>query len=140
MRLILVSCSNEKRVGQNIRADMLYCSPLFQKSSHYARKNGDCWAILSAKHGLLHPTDYVTTYDCTLNELGVEERRRWSERVAKQIIDGYQPGPDDTVEIMAGNQYRQFLVPHLKKTGCTVSEPLAGLAIGMQLKWLEAHK
>lgn len=44
-------------------------------------------AILSAKYGLLSLEDQIETYNLRLNDMGVEARRGWSEKVFKQMQD-----------------------------------------------------
>ena len=45
----------------------------------------------------------------------------------------------DRVEILAGVQYREHLVPELKRQGIKVTVPMKGLGIGEQLHWLNQH-
>ena len=81
----LISCVSMK---QNRVADAseLYISPLFKKSKEYATKRLDKFFILSAKHGLLKPTDKIHPYDMTLNTMHKEERIEWAEKVFKKLI------------------------------------------------------
>lgn len=66
--------------------------------------------------------------------LGVADRRRWAERVLADLAPlaaGY-PG----VVFLAGQRYREFLVPALEAQGIMCSAPMARLAQGEQLAWL----
>ena len=76
----LISCVSMK---QNREADAsnLYISPLFKKSKEYAIDRLDKFYILSAKHGLLKPTDRIHPYELTLNNMskqaGLSGQRRF---------------------------------------------------------------
>ena len=41
--------------------------------------------------------------------------------------------------MLAGERYREGLVPFLVQRGYTVTIPLQGLSFGRQLQWLKAH-
>lgn len=90
--------------------------------------------ILSAKHGILYPTQQVEPYDQLLYRLSVAERRRWSERVVKQLIAIAPPRIEFV--ILAGKRYREGIVEPLLNAGYKVTIPLQGLALGKQLQWL----
>jgi len=63
------------------------------------------------------------------------ERRDWAGHVAGQLRDELHSG--DRVVILAGENYRQHLVPTLRELGCEVEIPMRGLGIGQQLGWLK---
>ena len=136
-RVALVSCVKSKQL-RSARAADLYTSPLFLGFRAYAEAVADEWFILSAKHGLLAPGDVVAPYEMTLNKAGVAERRRWAERVQEQLLEVLTPGSD--VVILAGQRYREHLVPFLRELGHSVAIPLEGLQMGQQLQWLNAWR
>jgi hypothetical protein len=115
------------------QAKDLYRSDWFFKAKEYAQKF-DSWHILSAKHGLLNPTDVVEPYEMTLNSMRSCERILWSENVAKKLIDRYGIAE---ATILGGEKYREYLIPILKEQNWIVNIPMQGLAIGKQLKWLK---
>lgn len=136
-RVALVSCVKSK-LPRSAPAAELYISPLFKGLRAYAEKMADDWFILSAEHGLLAPDQVIDPYEKTLNTAGVAERRRWAERVQEQLRERLLPGCD--VVILAGQRYREHLVPFLSERGHNVTIPLEGLQMGQQLQWLNAWK
>lgn len=131
--ICLVACAGTKR-GTPAPAEDLYISSLFSKSCEYAKRNADGWFILSAKHGLLHPGTITAPYDLTLNTMPKADRRAWAERVMTDLRPLLEPG--DRVTFLAGQHYREDLVPLLEAHGCVINLPLKGLGIGKQLQWL----
>ena len=115
-------------------AQVLYNSPLFNKSATVARLMGDRWYILSAKHGLLSPSQVIEPYDETLNEMPKSERLRWAEGVLAHLLTLTKC--QDTVVFLAGKRYREFIAPELQREGYSVDIPMEGMAIGKQLSWL----
>jgi cytoplasmic iron level regulating protein YaaA (DUF328/UPF0246 family) len=116
-------------------AGRLYNSTWFQKARVYARERCDSWFILSAKHGVLSPTDEIAPYKETLNEFSAEERREWASRVSRELSE--MLSPDDEVVILAGRRYREYLIGPLKEHVASVSIPMEGLGIGEQLQFLK---
>jgi hypothetical protein len=134
-RVALVSCVKHKRDEASPARD-LYLSPLFRGLRQYAESYSDAWFILSAEHGVVAPDQVVTPYDRTLKTMGRKERLSWAQRVQRQLVELIAPGTQ--VIILAGNRYRQDLVPFLQARGCVVTVPFAGLKIGEQLHRLKA--
>lgn len=93
--------------------------------------------ILSAKHGILHPTQIIEPYDQSLYHLSIPERRQWSEVVVKQLI-AIAPPPAELI-ILAGKRYREGIVKPLQNAGYNITIPLQGLGIGKQLQWLNSN-
>lgn len=132
-KIFLVSCVGQKLPYAAAARD-LYTSDWFVKARRYVEAQRAPWFILSAEHGLLHPDQVVAPYERTLNTMGVSPRRAWAARVMTQI-DEVLPGVD-AVEFLAGERYRENLVPALVSRGIKVFIPMAGLRIGEQLAWL----
>ncbi len=128
----LISCVSMK---QNRVADAseLYISPLFKKSKEYATKRLDKFFILSAKHGLLKPTDKIHPYDMTLNTMHKEERIEWAEKVFKKLIKVVSK--KDEIVFLAGENYREFLEKKIRERGNKTACPLYRMSIGEQLQW-----
>ena len=135
-RACLVACARTKREHPAPAAD-LYISPLFQKARVFAEDSFDRWYILSAKHGLLEPTEVIPPYDETLKRMTVRQRNAWAHAVFAKIAEKVVLPADLTV--VGGNVYRAQLVPLLQRAGYRVDVPLAGLSIGRQLQWLNAR-
>lgn len=132
-RIFLVSCV-EQKLPYAAAARDLYTSEWFLKARRYVEAQQAPWFILSAAHGLLHPHQMVAPYERTLNNMGVAERRTWADQVMAQL-EVLLPGVD-SVEFIAGERYRENLVPELERRAIHVSVPMAGLRIGEQLSWL----
>jgi len=129
----LIACASKKR-ALAAQARDLYDSVLFQKSREYVECNCDSWYVLSAKHGLVTPTEIIAPYEETLNTKTVAERRAWAERVWASLKS--QVKPSDRVTILAGQKYRENLVKRISEHGCCIEVPMEGMGIGEQLQWL----
>ena len=133
MRLALVSCVKLKAAGSRPAKD-LYVSPLFRALRAYAEGSADEWYILSAEHGLTHPEAVIDPYERTLLKMRSAERHEWADRVSSALAKIVQPG--DEVIMLAGERYREGLLPWLHNHGVNVTIPLAGLKMGQQLQRL----
>ena len=133
-RIALVSCVKQKRTSA-APARELYVSELFRRQRRYAEARADAWYILSAEHGLLHPDQVVAPYERTLNNMRKPERLAWASRVQRQLLEVLPASAE--VILLAGARYRENLEPFLRSMGHEVSVPLAGLALGKQLKYLK---
>jgi hypothetical protein len=131
--IALVSCVSRKG-ARRAKAKDLYDSPLFKKARDYAETCSNTWYILSAKYGLLTPDTIIAPYDDTLNTKSRAERQQWAERVWRDLSPRVQPS--DRIVILAGQRYREFILPKLVARGCVVDVPMEGLGIGRQLGWL----
>lgn len=90
MKIAILSCSKKKNpLGEvnPIEAKDLYQGNIFKKSYTYAKDflKLDKIYILSAKYGLLHPSDKISSYDKTLKNFSSKERKEWSEKVLSQM-------------------------------------------------------
>ncbi|MBD2560709.1 MULTISPECIES: DUF6884 domain-containing protein [Nostoc] len=130
--ITIVACAKSKN-NQPSYAKELYKSLWFIKARAYVEQQKWDWYIISAKYGLLHTDKLIEPYELTLNNMKATERRQWSEKVFKEIL---QVLPEKgTVRFFAGKKYREYLVPLLQEVGYTVEIPLRGLGIGQQLAW-----
>jgi hypothetical protein len=133
MRFALVSCVKLKAAEPRHAKD-LYVSPLFRALRAYAEASAEKWFILSAKHGLVHPETVVAPYERTLMKMRSAERHEWANRVSAALTPILQSG--DEVIMLAGERYREGLLPWLSYRGVNVTIPLAGLKMGQQLQRL----
>ena len=129
----LISCVSRKR-PKATEAKHLYDSPLFARARGYVEKECDEWYILSAKHGLVLPSQVISPYEETLNKKSRAERERWSEGVWSALCPRLRPG--DRVLLLAGLNYREYLIPKLVQHGCIIDVPMKNLGIGRQIQWL----
>lgn len=130
----IVQCVSKKRKTPQLARD-LYISSLFINAAAYAEKISDEWYIISAKYGLVRPSDFLEPYDLTLKNMPVPERRRWAELAFSDLKPLLQT--TDTVVFLAGVIYRENLVPKVEELGCKVKIPMEGLRIGEQVSWLQ---
>jgi hypothetical protein len=131
-KIVLISCVSVK-LSHKAKAEELYISPLFKYGLTYAKKlRPDKIYILSAKYGLLELDKVIEPYNTTLNTMSSSEIKTWSERVLSQLKEKVDLDSDQII-FLAGENYRKYLIPHIKK----YSIPLKGLGIGKQLKFLK---
>lgn len=133
-KLCLVSCVSTKRTGR-YPAEEMYISPLFQGARLFAKARFDRWYILSAKYGFLEPGHIIEPYEKTLKKMDIRERKLWAEEVSTALTPYLNSR--DILGFVAGQDYREFLLPMLNERGYTVAVPLEGLSIGMQLSWFK---
>ena len=130
--LCLVSCVG-KKLPRSAPAKDLYTSAWFRKARALVEAQDWRWFILSAKYRLVLPERVIEPYDKKL-EPGADERRGW----AKGCLDALGPHLTgvESVVFLAGQTYREFLVPVLSGCGIKVHVPMEGLRIGEQSAWL----
>ena len=130
-KVVLISCVS-KKLHYKSKAQDLYVSSLFKKNLQYAKSlNADNIFILSAKYGLLRLNKRIEPYDKTLNKMRSNEIKEWANYVLSQLKKVTDLENDEFV-FLAGNNYRKFLLPHIKHYNI----PMQGLSIGKQLQWL----
>ena len=131
--LYLVSCVKTKGPGP-AAAKELYQSAWFRKARAYVERTRRPWFILSAKHGLVGPVEVIEPYEQTLKRMPVKDQRQWADQVLLKLA----PHLPETGSIcfLAGEAYRRFLARELEGRGYEVVVPMAGLASGKQLAWL----
>ena len=143
--LVLVGCGRNKD-QKTQQARTLYTGALFRQSRLWAEKFGRKWAILSAQHGLLWPTQTVQPYDRSLQGESRSWRAYWGRATADAIARSCGPkhhgqNPLRSWEgrhvcLLAGALYSDAVGRHLVGVGLTVTEPLRGLFVGQRLQWL----
>jgi hypothetical protein len=131
-KIVLISCVS-KKLNKPSAAKDLYVSTLFKLNLQYARKmEPDGIFILSALYGLVSLNQIISPYDVTLNNMKVEARKQWADRVINQL-DEAVPISDSHFVFLAGEKYRQYLVAQLP----FYEVPLQGMRIGEQLQFLK---
>lgn len=129
--LYLIACSAAKVAKRTSAAD-LYRGDLFQKARAFVEQQGAPWRILSAKYGLVHPTDILDPYNVTLADMTALERLQWGESVARWLPAGRQ------IVFLAGRAYREAVLSsqHMANARNSCTAPMEGLGIGQQKAWL----
>ncbi len=132
--LYLVSCVKSKN-NFPMPARDLYASAWFRKARTCVERTGRPWAILSAKHGLVWPSDTIAPYEKTLRTMSLPQRRQWADTVlaslAPHLVDVR------TITMLAGATYRELLMHELQMQGIEILVPMEGLSQGRQLQWLD---
>ena len=131
--LHLIGCAAMK-LPHAAPARDLYVSDLFRKAVAYAEARGAPWVILSALHGVVDPSRFLTPYNRTLTMMLREERKAWGAMVARQLGD---LAAHDVV-FLAGANYRLPIVesPLWLERRYRATAPMEGLGIGEQKAWL----
>jgi len=133
VKIGLVACGARK-LSHPAPARELYAGMLFRLASAYAERACDEWYILSGKHGLVLPDEVLAPYDSAFPRMPAKWRWAWAVGVL-DTLDRLGLNEDGTRWlILAGERFRQFLVPGLRGM---VEVPLAGLGIGEQIAWLK---
>lgn len=133
-RIVLISCVS-KKLPYKAKTRDLYVSILFKLNYKYAKSlNPDKIFILSAKYGLLNPEQEIEPYNETLNTKSVSKIRYWADGILTQLKKQTDINKDEFI-FLAGNNYRKFLIPHIKN----YKIPLKGLPIGKQLSFLKRN-
>jgi len=135
-QIILVSCVGKKKKEAAPAAE-LYTSTWFTLARAYAEQSGHQWFILSAKHGLIPPSQVIKPYEATLKRMTRTNRQEWANQVFASIQSKLEPSAK--IVILAGLPYREFLTDLLTQAGYTVEIPLANLGIGQQQAWLKSQ-
>ncbi len=131
-KIVLVSCVKRKQKF-SAKAKDLYTSTLFQSNLQYAyRLKPDAIYILSAKYGLVDLDQVIAPYDMTLNTMSESEKKTWARRVLDSLRQKANL-EEDLFILLAGNNYRKYLIPELKH----YEIPLEGLSFGRQLQELK---
>ena len=135
----LISCTKGKQDYPCKASEMYLASDLFKKAYRYATKNYSAVAILSAKYGLLLPSDKIEPYNMTLKDMSNNEVKEWANKVFEQIQDKFNFTEFNKVFFHAGKNYRINLIPRLKPAGLKCEVPLGNMKIGEQKAWYIKH-
>ena len=136
LTVALVSCVKLKQAIP-APAGELYTSPLFRGMRQFALRNADRWFVLSAKYGLLDPEQVIAPYEQTLKTARANQRELWAKNVMQAF--GERIVAPARVLVLAGVDYRAYLVPMLERADFPVEVPMAALRMGHQLSWLSAQ-
>jgi len=135
----LISCTKKKQNYRCKASEMYSASNLFRKAYAYCTKKYDNVAILSAKYGLLLPDEEIEPYNVTLNNMSIDQVKKWSDQVFEQFLVKIELRDLGKVYFHAGKRYRQYLIPMLEKMDLKCEAPLKNLGIGKQLAWYKEH-
>jgi len=122
----LIQCTDSKRDTPALARDLYDESRYFCRMRAWAEHRGNLWYILSAKHGLIAPTEIIAPYD----ERGLIEEQ------ASEISRSLHNVGVETVHITAGRDYTSPLIPRLETFGMDVVNHFAGEPIGRRERLL----
>ena len=130
---VLIACSKSKGTHRDIARNM-YVSALYRKSVLTAEGWGIPFSVLSAKYGLLGPTDEIEPYDLTLKGKPQSFKAEWASRVTKQILEQF--GSTRNLIVLAGDDYLKPLLTSLQASTQNYLAPMKGLSLGNRLSFL----
>jgi hypothetical protein len=133
---VLISCSKTK-LTETAPARELYTGKLFQKAVAWAERQQHPWFIISALHGLVIPNQHLQPYDYSLKMLRIREQESWAQRTIGQVTR-YASAGSHAFLIMP-ELYRRHIETALLRHNISYENPLEGMAIGQQMKWLTSH-
>jgi hypothetical protein len=131
---VLISCSKSK-LPRRAPAQELYTGQLFNKAVAWAERHQYKWFIVSALHGLVTPDQQLDPYDFTIKDRrGARQRESWAHVVASDLTRYASRGSHGF--LIMPTLYRTCIETQLQRHNLTYENPVAGLAIGKQMKWL----
>jgi len=132
--LVIVSCTKKKiwdvdpNAPEYVAAKDAYVGALFKKGVEYATRNGYPYLIISAKYGLLRPTDKIRNYDVKIGDKDSITAETIREQAEKLGITKYQK-----IIVLVSTKYCEILREALKNTNITIETPLEGYPLGKMI-------
>jgi hypothetical protein len=123
----LISCGRNKKQTKDAASE-LYTSPRFRLSRSLADHLKLQYFVVSAKYGLLAPTEMIEPYDASLELFNDEQRIAW----AKDILDRLLSVSKEIahVVLLTADEYAEPLREVFNKKNISVMLPLDGLLSG----------
>lgn len=131
---VLISCSKSK-LATEAPARELYTGQLFKKAVAWAERHKYPWFVISALHGLVTPDQTLQPYNFTIKELRKRERESWAYHAISCQLTKYASSGSHAFLIMP-EVYRLHIQTTLREVGITYENPVEGMGIGQQMKWL----
>jgi hypothetical protein len=142
VKYVLVGCGAAKRDERSAARD-LYTSTYFAKKRAYAETVGDEWAILSAEHGLVEPTEELDPYETHIDDLDADALDRLAHKIGMELIHWLGvTEPGDEIVVLAGRSYvdplceRETFHAGIAPRVTFPFQELAPGGIGEQMSWL----
>lgn len=130
----LVGCSNKKR-SERSKAQNLYISKRFELSKQVAMRFGSDWAILSAKHGLLLPREFIKPYDVSIKNLTNLDIERWQENSVQKLLPIIKKSKD--IVYLGASEYFSLLEKPLQKAGYQTYNVFKNIDHKYRIHWLK---
>lgn len=130
--IALIGCGKRKAAAACPASEM-YTGSYFKAVASFVKKRFPAHYILSAKYGLLKPSQLIQPYDLTLNKFSRGGKEAWAARVHAQMLTAF---PEDAALVFfCGQNYYQSLIPLLPFPSRTPFKGLGGM--GKQLRWMK---
>ena len=97
--LAIISCKAGKQSYKCSVREMYWPSALFRKQVEFVENHYSSWAVLSAKYGLVFPTDIIEPYNLTLTSnhnntmimsnyesLSSSQKKEWAENIKESLL------------------------------------------------------
>ncbi len=133
----IVSCTKKKiwdinpNAPKKVQAKDAYVGNLFKLGKKLAEKLKAPWFIISAKYGILKPTELIENYNVTIDETDLTP-----EIVRKQLVEKGVFKFKKLV-VLASTKYCNLIEKAAELLGIIVETPLKGLPLGMMLAKLK---
>lgn len=125
----IVGCVKTKQAFA-CAAGELYTSTLFTSSVEWLKNQGITeWYILSAEHGLLHPSTVIAPYEKTLNKMNRWDYGEWCTKLGKQVRKTFS---EDQEFVVLGGALYSGPMTYYKS-----AFPLKGMGLGQRLAFLK---
>lgn len=135
-KLYLISCTKNKSEIPCKTKEMYWKSCLFKMAWEYAENKGKIM-ILSAKHGLLDPEEFIEPYDKSLTTTPYKLRMIWAHEVHKNILPILKVYNITEIIFLTGRYYFEYLKDLLLVDGYSIQLPLNGMGIGIRMKYFK---
>lgn len=143
----LVGCGSAKHPGL-LPAGAKYSSNYAGLKRDYAEEIADHWAIVSAKHHVVEPHEWIGDYDESVRDKSPSERALWGEITGNNLIsflcdiEQYAGYPSE-VHLLLGKAYRDPIEDQLRflrgDPNIEVVDPFEGTSgIGEQMSELKS--
>tara|TARA_R100000152_G_C6779379_1_gene210950 strand:+ start:867 stop:1280 length:414 start_codon:yes stop_codon:yes gene_type:complete len=123
----IIGCGSKKQI-KKCRAEDMYLGSFFKMSTSIVKKTTERYFILSAKYGVLNPSDIIEPYELKITDLKTEQYRRWifqNSKRLQQLIN-----KNETIYSLASDRYNNALYQF------NVYAPMTGLTMGYRNSWL----
>ena len=125
----IVGCVKTKQAFA-CAAGELYTSTLFTSSVEWLKNQGITeWYILSAEHGLLHPSTVIAPYEKTLSKMNRWDYGEWCTNLGKQVRKTFS---EDQEFVVLGGALYSGPMTYFKS-----AFPLKGMGLGQRLQFLK---
>lgn len=129
--ICLIACGKKKRTYP-CRAMDMYIGTLFRARLAFAEMKQYTIYIISAKYGLLRPTDIISPYNKTMNNASQKEQKAWAFKVITALDKVAKTQRGSIITILGGAGYYKYLSRYYR-----VINPFAHLKQGEQIKKLK---